>query len=58
MLLAHVDSEEVFVEVHRLEEGRWTINTFEPGDPIELESLGMQFPIEEAYEGISLSYEL
>ena len=53
-----VDSEEVLVEVHRREEERWTINTFEPGDPIELESLGMQFPIEEAYEGISLSYEL
>src|SRR6266566_1902082 len=34
-----VDSEEVFVEVHRREEERWTINTFEPGDTITLESL-------------------
>ena len=32
-----VDSKEVFVEVHRREEGRWTINTFEPGDTIALE---------------------
>ncbi len=52
-----VDSEEVFIEVHRREEERWTINTFEPGDTITLESLGIQFPIEDAYEGTSLIYE-
>ncbi len=52
-----VDSEEVFVEVHRREEERWTINTFEPGDTITLESLGVRFPIEDAYEGTSLTYE-
>jgi Uma2 family endonuclease len=52
-----VDSEEVFVEVHRREEGRWTINTFEPGDSITLESLSIQFPIADAYEGTSLTYE-
>src|SRR6266567_4531428 len=53
-----VDSEEIFVEVHRREEERWTINTFEPGDTITLESLGIRFPIEDAYEGTSLTYEL
>ena len=52
-----VDSEEIFVEVHRREEGRWTINTFEPGDTITLESLDILFPIEDAYEGTSLTYE-
>jgi Uma2 family endonuclease len=52
-----VDSEEVFVEVHRREEERWTINTFEPGDTITLESLGIRFPIGDAYEGTSLTYE-
>src|SRR5713226_4142242 len=52
-----VDSEEVLVEVHRREGERWTINTFEPGDTIILESLSIQFPIEEAYEGTSLMYE-
>lgn len=51
-----VDSEEVFVEVHRREEQRWTINTFEPGYTIALESLGIQFPIEDVYEGTSLTY--
>src|SRR6266851_6265957 len=51
-----VDSEEVFVEVHRREEQRWTINIFEPGDTITLESLIIQFPIEDAYEGTSLTY--
>lgn len=52
-----VDSEEIFVEVHRREEERWTINTFEPGDTITLESFGIQFPIEDAYEGTSLTNE-
>jgi Uma2 family endonuclease len=52
-----VDSEEIFVEVHRCEEGRWTINTFEPGDTITLESPDIQFPIEDAYEGASLTFE-
>jgi Uma2 family endonuclease len=52
-----VDSEEVLVEVHRREEERWTINTFEAGDTIVLASLSIQFPIEEAYEGTSLTYE-
>src|SRR6266446_5352345 len=52
-----VDSEEVFVEVHRREEQRWTINTFEPGDIVTLESLDIQFPIEDAYEGTSLTYQ-
>ena len=52
-----VDSEEILVEVHRREEERWTINTFEPGDTITLASLGIQFPIEDAYEGTSLTDE-
>jgi Uma2 family endonuclease len=52
-----VDSEAVFVEIHRREEERWTINTFEPGDTITLESLGIRFLIEDAYEGTSLTYE-
>lgn len=52
-----VQSEELFIEVHRREEGLWTINTFEPGNTITLESLGIQFPIEDAYEGTSLVFE-
>ena len=52
-----VDSEDVFVEVHRRKGEIWTIKTFEPGDTITLESLGIQFPIEDAYEGTSLTYE-
>lgn len=52
-----VDSQEIIVEVHRREDERWTIYTFEAGDTITLESLGIQFSIDEAYEGTSLSYE-
>ena len=51
-----VDSQEVFVEVHRREGERWTINTFEPGDTVMLESLNIQFLLEEAYEGTSVIY--
>ncbi len=32
-----VDSEEVFIEVHRREEEKWTIHTFEPGYTVTLE---------------------
>lgn len=42
------------IELHRREEQRWTIYTFEPPDSIVLESLDIQFPLEEAYEGTSL----
>lgn len=52
-----VDSIERFIEVHRREEGLWTINTYEPGNSVTLESLGIQFPFEDAYEGTSLVYE-
>jgi Uma2 family endonuclease len=52
-----VDSDELFIEVHRREHELWTINTFEPGSIVTLESLGIQFPIEDAYEGTSLVYE-
>ncbi len=52
-----VDSGEIFIEVHRLIEGLWTINNFGPGDIIALESLSIKFPIEDAYEGTSLMYE-
>ena len=52
-----VDSEEVFIEVHRREEEKWTIHTFEPEYTVTLESLGIQFPIEDAYEGTSLTFE-
>jgi len=50
-----VDSEEVFVEVHRREGEKWTINTFEPGDTIILESLGIWFPGLSSYRGLPAS---
>ncbi|HEV2579263.1 MAG TPA: Uma2 family endonuclease [Ktedonobacteraceae bacterium] len=52
-----VDSIEVFIEVHRRTEELWTINTFEAGDNVTLESLDIQFPREDAYEGTSLLNE-
>lgn len=53
-----VDTGDMLVEVHRREDERWTINTFEAGDIVTLESLNIQFAIEEAYEGTSLIDEL
>jgi len=52
-----VDSEEIFVEVQRREAGIWTIHTFESGNTITLKSLGISFPIEDAYEGTGLISE-
>lgn len=49
-----VDTGDILVEVHRREDERWTINTFEAGDIVTLESLNIQFSIEDAYEGTSL----
>jgi Uma2 family endonuclease len=53
-----VDTGDILVEVHRREDERWTINTFEAGDIVTLESLNIQFSIEDAYEGTSLIDEL
>jgi Uma2 family endonuclease len=52
-----VDSVEVFIEVHRREGELWTINSFEPGEIVTLKSLGVHFPIQDAYEGTSLVFE-
>lgn len=49
-----VDSTDILVEVHRLEDGRRTIHTFDRGDIVALETFAIHFPIEDAYEGTSL----
>lgn len=49
-----VDSETFFIEIQRREADKWTINTFEAGTTVTLESLNVRFALEDAYEGTSL----
>ncbi len=43
------------IEVYRREHTTWRYTAFEAGDEIELLSLGVHFPIEEAYEDIDFA---
>ncbi len=49
-----VDSQSILIEVYHREKGRWTFSTYGPGDEVQLESLGVQFSVHEAYERTSL----
>ena len=48
------DSQSVLVEVYRREKTRWTFSTYKREDEIQLESLGIQFPVRAIYERTGL----
>lgn len=52
-----VASEEMLVEIHRREDEKWIIYTFEAGDFVLLKSLNIQFSVADVYEGTSLMDE-
>ena len=49
-----VDSQNILVEVYQREKNRWTFTTHGLGDKIQLESLGIQFSVDEIYKRTSL----
>jgi len=49
-----IDSLNILVEIYHREKGRWTFSTHELGEQIQLESLGIQFSVYDAYEKTSL----
>ncbi|MFL5627685.1 MAG: Uma2 family endonuclease [Ktedonobacteraceae bacterium] len=49
-----VDSQSILIEVYHRERGRWTFFTYGPGDEVQVESLGVQFSVHDAYERTSL----
>jgi hypothetical protein len=50
-----VDSLSIKIEVYHRNDGKWTITTFGPGSMVELESLGIEFPIDSIYRGMKLT---
>ena len=49
-----VNSQSTLLEVYRREDGRWTFSTYEVGDNVHLESLGVHLSVNDAYERTSL----
>jgi Uma2 family endonuclease len=52
-----VDAKSQRVEIYRREKTTWRYSAFEAGDEIELLSLGVHFPIEEAYVDVEFGEE-
>ncbi len=48
------DSQSIRIEVYHRERGRWTFSTYGPEDEVQLESLGVWFPVGDAYKRTSL----
>lgn len=51
-----VSSREIAIDLYRKSEnGKWEIINYRPGDIVELQSVNLSFPIEQAYRGIDFS---
>lgn len=51
-----VDTQRQAIEVYRREtDSLWTLHPFGPGDEVELASLGVRFPVAEAYRDVVFS---
>jgi Uma2 family endonuclease len=51
-----VSSKEVAIDLYRKgDDGRWEIINYRAGDVVELQSVDLSFPIEQAYRGIDFS---
>ncbi|MGB3239911.1 MAG: Uma2 family endonuclease [Geitlerinemataceae cyanobacterium] len=51
-----VSSQEIAIDLYRkTENGRWEIIDYRAGDLVELQSVNLSFPIEQAYRGIDFS---
>jgi Uma2 family endonuclease len=52
-----VDSRSVKMEVYRKEQGKWVYTAFGPADQLELTSLGLHFPLADAYVNTDFEIE-
>src|SRR6266852_2802475 len=50
-----VDSQSIRIEVYHREEDGWKLHTYGTGSTVQLESLGIQFPIDGVYRGMKLT---
>jgi Uma2 family endonuclease len=47
-----IDSRSVKVELYRKEQNKWVYYAFGAEDEVDLASLGVSFPVAEAYDGV------
>lgn len=47
-----VDARSMRIEIYRKEQKRWLYDAFEAGDEVELTTLGVRFPVANAYEDV------
>ena len=52
-----VDPRSMRIEIYHKEQKKWTYDAFEAGDEVELASLGVHFPIIDAYEDVVFEKE-
>ncbi len=52
-----VDSRSMRIELYRKEQKKWTYDAFEADDEVELTSLGLRFPVVNAYEDVIFESE-
>jgi Uma2 family endonuclease len=50
-----VDSQSIRIELYHREEDGWKFHTYGPGSTVKLESLGIQFPINDIYRRMKLT---
>lgn len=49
------DSQSIHIEIYHREGSRWILSTYGPDSIIRLESLNVEFPISDIYEGMNLT---
>lgn len=52
-----VDPRSMRIEIYRKEQKKWIYDAFEAGDEVELTSLGVRFPVIDAYEDVVFEKE-
>jgi Uma2 family endonuclease len=52
-----VDARSMRIEIYRKEQKKWVYEAFEAGDEVELTTLGVRFPIGDAYEDVIFENE-
>jgi Uma2 family endonuclease len=52
-----VDAKSLKMELYRREQNKWVYYMFGPDDELELSSVGLRFPVAEAYVNVDLENE-
>ena len=47
-----VDTRSMRIEIYRKEQKKWIYDAFEADDEVELATLGVRFPVADAYEDV------